>query len=468
MKRLHTNMRRALVLFLAMFTLLAGYFAYTVYFMGSRWFNNAYNPRIHQAKQEIAAGDLLDRGGVVLATTNSKGERVYAQNRALRLSVAHVVGDDTGMIESGAETFHAGDLLGFNQGLVKRVQQALSQDGRRGSDVTLTIDSALHTYIDSIFPSGKDGAVALINYRTGEIYALYSTPTFDVNNIGEIAAGGSGSALVNRATQGRYAPGSIFKVITLASSLQSLSGVESRTFSCEGSRVMGEFTMTDTEGAGHGDLTLTQAFNASCNLTFSELGVELGASTLRRTAEAFGFNDNFLFEDLMLYSSTFPSGAMTEGILAWTSVGQGDLTVSPLHMAMVAGAIGNGGVMMEPKLVSSVDGGRSMSPSVYRQSVSPDIARTLRDYMRGCVTDGTAYRGSFTGGTVCGKTGTAQIASSGQGVEPHSWFIGFNDDPAKPMAIAVVIERGGSGSQNAAPLAGNVMGRASRTLFGGE
>lgn len=462
MKTLHTNMRRIAVLFLAAFAVLAGYFAYSVYFYGSRWFNNAYNPRIHQAKQEIAAGDLLDRNGVVLATTGSDGERVYAQNKALRLAVSHVVGDDTGMTPTGAETFHAGELLGFNQGLIKRAQQVFFDGERRGSDVTLTIDSALHNYIDSIFPSGKEGAVALINYKTGEIYALYSAPTFDVNEIDRIAGG---SSLVNRATQGQYAPGSIFKVITLASSLRSLSGVESRTFHCEGSRVMGEFTMTDTEGAGHGDLTLQQAFNVSCNLTFAELGVELGASTLRGAAEAFGFNDDFLFKDLMLYESKFPAGSMTEGKLSWTAVGQGDLTVSPLHMAMIAGAIGNGGVMMEPKLIQSVEEGRSLSPTVYRQSVPADTAKTLRDYMRSCVTDGTAYRGSFNGGTVCGKTGTAQIASSGQGVAPHSWFIGFNDDPLKPLAIAVIIEQGGSGSQNAAPLAGNVMGRASRTLF---
>ena len=462
MKRLYGNIRGVLALLLAMFLLLAGYFTYSVYAYGSRWFNSAYNPRIHQAKREISAGDLLDRNGVTLATTNAAGDRVYQSDASLRKAVAHVVGDDTGMLESGAETFHAGELLGFQQGLLQRIQQTFGEGARRGSDVTLTIDASLQAYIHSIFPSGKDGAVALINYKTGEIYALYSTPVFDVNRIGEVT---TGSALVNRATQGQYAPGSIFKIITLTAALRGLSGAEERTFSCEGTQVMGEFTMTDTGGEGHGALDLHGAFNQSCNLAFGELGVDVGASALRRAAEGFGFNDNFLFKDLMLYGSRFPTEAMTTGKLSWTAVGQGDLTVSPLHMAMIAGAIGNGGVMMEPKLVQSSEGGRTLSPTIYRQCVPVETASKLRGYMRDCVTDGTAYRGAFTGGTVCGKTGTAQVASSGQGVEPHSWFIGFNDDPAKPLAIAVVIEKGGSGSQHAAPLAGNVMGRASRTVF---
>ncbi len=463
MKRMHKNMRRITILFLAMFTMLAGYFSYAVYAYGSRWFNSSYNPRIHQAKQEIAAGDLLDRNGVVLATTGASGERVYAKDEALRLAVSHVVGDDTAILSSGAETFHAGELLGFDQGLFSRAQQAFFSDGRRGSDVTLTVDSRIHTYIASIFPSGKDGAVALINYKTGEILALYSSPSFDVNKIGEITAG---SSLVNRASQGRYAPGSIFKVVTLSAALRQLPDLESRQFTCEGSRVMGEFTVTDNDKKGHGDLDIHRAFNVSCNLTFAQLGVEMGQSTLRAAAEGFGFNDNFLFKDLMLYSSSFPTAAIEEGKLAWTSVGQGDLTVSPLHMAMIAGAIANSGAMMEPKLVAAVQGGRTLHSSVYKQCVTPDIAQKLKAYMRDCVTEGTAKRGAFTGGTVCGKTGTAQTATSGQGVEPHSWFIGFNDDPDRPLAIAVVIEHGGSGSEHAAPLAGNVMGKASKLVWG--
>lgn len=464
MKRMKRNMRRVTVVFLTLFVLLAGYFSFAVYAYGDRWFSSAYNPRIHQAKAMVTPGDILDRTGKVLAGSDENGNRVYSSDKSLRLAFSHVIGDTGAVVATGVETFHANELLGFNQGIISRVSQAMFSHERKGSDVTLTIDAQLQQYVADIFPSGKDGAVALLNYKTGEIYALYSSPAFDVKKVDEVASGG-GSSLVNRATQGQYAPGSIFKVITLAAALDNMSDVESRTFLCEGQRQVGEFLLTDNGGEGHGETTLSQAFNISCNITFGQLGVELGQNTLRRTAERFGFNENFLCRDLTVYSSRFPADSIEQGKLAWTSVGQGDLLVSPLHMAMVAGAIANGGNMMEPRLILP-GAGQSISGRLYKNCISGSTASLLKEYMRDVVTDGTGSRASFKGGTVCGKTGTAQTASSGQGIDPHSWFMGFNDDPERPLAIAVVIEHGGSGSGHAAPLAGNVMGKAVKLIWG--
>lgn len=467
MKRMKKNMRRIVVVLLAMFCCLAAYFGYAVAAYGNRWFSSAYNPRIQQAKQSTIPGRILDRQGEVLADADSAGNRSYAKDSATRKAFAHVIGDSQSFVSSGVETFHAGELLGFNQGLISRIGQLLLEDGRRGNDVQLTIDAGLQRYIAKEFPSGKDGAVALINYKTGEILGLYSSPSFEVEDVRQLASQG-GSSLVNRATQGQYAPGSIFKTVTLAAALEKLAGIEDQTFYCEGTREMGALPLIDNDEKGHGDITLTGAYNISCNLTFAGIGLELGQTELRKTAEAFGFNTNFLFQDLMVYTSRFPIETMEQSKLGWTAVGQGDLLVTPLHMAMIAAAIGNDGMMMEPMLIQSVQtsGGpdRTLSPKVYRQSLSPSIAEKMQGYMRGCVTDGTGKRASFSGGTVCGKTGTAQTASSGQGILPHAWFMGFNHDDEHPYAIAVIVEHSGAGSTNAAPLAGKVLKKAVELL----
>lgn len=463
MKELRRNIRILGALALAAILVLAVYLNYTVALNGNRWTNSTNNTRLKTARKYVIAGDIIDRNGVVLATTDSDGSRAYNSSSSIRRAVSQTVGDTLGMSGTGVETFYASELLGLSGNIFDRFTQWITGAEQRGSDVHLTIDAELCAYIADAFPDGRNGAVALINYKTGEVYAMVSLPGYDPERVAKQSDDDEDAPYLNRVTQGQYPPGSTFKIVTAAAALESLSGVEGREFYCSGSMPVGEGFVTDNEGNGHGDVTFEGAFERSCNLTFGTLALELGNSRLKSRAEAMGFNTNFLFRDLVVYESSFPD-AKSDFELAWAGVGQGRVLVTPLHMAMIAGAIANGGQMMEPHLVSSIVGDSGIpkvrsGASVYRRIVSPGVATKLQQYMEGVVESGTGTRAQLDGYTIAGKTGTAEVSSS-KSVKPHAWFVGYCADEEHPLAIAIVVENGGHGGDVAAPLAAKVFKKA--------
>ncbi len=148
---MRSNLRVMLVLFTTMFAVLLVYFIYSVTTFGGRWFNNPYNPRIQSEKDRVIPGNILDRNQIVLAATDADGERVYNDDRSVRTSVSHVVGDNYGLTTTGAESFFARTLLGFNAGLFERVYTAVASDEARGESVVLTIDAELTAYASDAF-----------------------------------------------------------------------------------------------------------------------------------------------------------------------------------------------------------------------------------------------------------------------------------------------------------------------------
>lgn len=466
MKEIKRNARMVMCIVLAMFIGLGAYFFYAVYTYGSRWFTTPYNTRLRAVKSSVIAGDISDRNGTILVTSDADGERIYPIDRDMRKAVSHVIGDTQGDVPTGAETFLAADLLGFNASIFDRTTQVFAEK-RRGSDVQLTLDADLQTYIAEVFPSEYDGAVAVINYETGEVLSLYSKPEYDAKHPEDFKdLQTDNGELLNRASQGRYAPGSIFKIVTLACALENLPGVTERTFECTGTHTIDEDNViTDTDGEGHGVITLKEAFVKSCNIAFGQLAMELGEDRLRETAEKMGFNGNFLFEDLIVYESLFPDEIGEMGELAWTGVGQGRLTVVPLHMAMIAGAAANEGWMVQPQLVMTVSdsagGIRSdLNTRKYLQCFSAEHAAIVEEYMLAVVEEGTGTRAQVDGHAIAGKTGTAQVNSSGGKYSPHAWYVGYCAEAEHPYAIAVVVENGGSGGSVAGRLAGKIMKKA--------
>lgn len=462
MKELRRNMRLIGGLLLALFLFVGGWFGMTVYTQGSRWITTQYNKRLSTAKKTVAMGSVTDRNGVALASTDSDGNRVYASSEAVRRALSQTVGDQLSMSGTGVETFHANILLGLSGSIIDRAWQWASGEETRGDDIRLTVDSRLSQYIAEQFPEGYVGAAAVINYQTGEVLAMVSYPNYDPEQVENRSV--VETAYLNRCLQGQYAPGSIFKLVTLASALENKTGVTSAQYVCEGSRLFENVPVTCAGGSVHGEMSLQQAFMKSCNITFAQLSYELGADTLRKTAEAFGFNDNFQFQDLILYQSTFPDDIDSVGELAWSGVGQGRVLVTPLHMAMIAGAIGNDGVMMKPTLIAQVSGASGIaklrsSGGVYKRSVSESTANVIAEYMYATVQSGTATRAQVDGHRICGKTGSAET-SDDKTVPTNAWFIGFVDETEHPYAVAVVVEEGGSGGDMAARLGGKALARA--------
>lgn len=464
MKKLRHNLRVVTAFLLSLLIVAGAYCFYSVTTYGGRWFATSTNTRLASQKKQVVAGDITDRTGLVLARTRD-GEREYPRSTDMRRAVAHVVGDNRGIVSHGAETFMANYLLGFKATAAERLRQLFTGQQTRGDDIVLTIDAELCEYASSLISPFVGGAAVVINYKTGEILCSTSWPSFDPRNMSQALRAGSGEvSLLNRVTQGMYSPGSTFKIITMASALENLPSAPAREYTCTGRLDVVKTTVTEAGGAVHGQETLSEAFAHSCNTVFSSLSMELGASRLRRTAKSFGFDENFLFSDLIVYNSQFPSGRLTKDQLAWNGIGQGTVLVTPLHMAMISGAIGNGGVMMEPRLLLSATSAQGrqrlvQEAKVYTRCCSEFVATQVKEAMIECVASGTGKRAQLRKYTVAGKTGSAEI-SNDKSVRTHAWFTGFVDDPEHPLAIAVVLEKGGSGGTVAAPIAQRILQRA--------
>ncbi len=464
MKKLRHNIRIIAIAVLAMFIGLGGYFSYSVYFYGGRWAANVYNPRLKDQKQRVTAGDILDRKGDILATTVN-GSRIYPSGESTRRAVSHVVGDSGGIVGNGVETFMSSYLLGFKANVWDRVTQLFSNSTQRGDDVRLTIDAELCKYAASLLKPYEAGAVVVLNYRTGEILCSTSYPDFDPRNISKTMQNTvDNGAFVNRATQGLYPPGSTFKIITMASALENIPDVVTRGYKCAGTMLVDRTTLTEAGNQVHGVVTMKQAFAQSCNTTFGALSLELGYGKLANTASAFGFGDDFSFRDMVVYNSQYPTTNQSRDDLAWSGVGQGRVLVSPLHMAMIAGAIGNDGVMMEPRLMMSATSARGAARGlwasrVYKRTCGQTTAEIIREFMLSTVESGTGTQAKISGYHIAGKTGSAE-SSNDKTIKTHAWFAGFVTEGNHPLAIAVVVERGGGGGSVAAPIAQKVLTRA--------
>ncbi len=461
MKQQRLNFKLLAIFLVGLFILLAAYGGYSITVYGTRWFAFSGNTRVREEKSSVIQGDILDRNNVVLATT-SDGKRVYQADEKSRRAVVHLLGDNQGYVSNGVESFQASYLLGFHTSLAERIVQATRGETRRGDNVTLTVDSKLCTAIANAFSSGaktagKSGAAVVINYKTGEVMALVSLPTFDPHKASEISEDDPLKPFWNRATQSVFPPGSTFKIITMTSALQNLENIQSQTLNCTGNLQVLDQIIHDYNQARHGDLSLKEAFTVSCNNIFASLALKLGDERLRKTAESFGFNDNFLFRDLVVENSTYPTTGRNQVEVAWSGVGQSHVAATPLHMCMVAAAVANNGVMMEPRLIQSIVSSNgvartSYSSKVYRKSLTESLAATLQESMRAVVTSGTGSGAAVEGLKICGKTGSAESAQNGVDVT-HAWFVGFIDNDDLPYAVSVVVEAGGGGGEVASPIA---------------
>lgn len=466
MKQMRGAARLIIILLICAFLTVGGWMAYTVYTQGGRWMINSMNTRLNAARKTTGMGAIADRNGVVLASTGEGGQRQYASDKQVRRALSQTVGDQMSMSGTGVETFHAGTLLGLSGSIIDRTWQYVTGQNYQGDNIRLTVDAQLATYISQQFPSGKEGAVCLINYKTGEILAMVSKPDYDPEKLANRQSGGdeTGSGYLNRCLQGQYTPGSVFKVVTLACALEYIPGVEDMVFLCDGPRAFGQGQVTCYGGEIHGEMSLKQVFANSCNVTFASIAQALGSQRLTATAQKMGFNDNFAFRDVILYESLIPEDIEDESELAWTGVGQGKLLVTPLHMAMIAGAVANDGVMQSPQLIAQVTGVGGIprirtAQSAYGRAMSSTTAATVKEYMAQAVKSGTGTKAQIKGYTVCGKTGTAEV-SDDKSVPTNAWFIGFVDDVNHPYAVAVVVEQGGTGGATAAPLAAKALKKA--------
>lgn len=465
MKEQRFRFRVITVIIIALLGISGVYGFYSVSTYGSRWFSSNKNTRYQSAKRTVVPGDIIDRQGVVLATTNADGERIYQSNIKSRSAIVHLMGDESGNVANGVETFQSSYLLGFETSLSERVLALLKGETRRGDNLTLTIDSALCAEIVNSFSSGKStkgksGAAVVMNYKTGEVLALVSLPVFDPVNITAADQENKMHPFWNRALQSTLPPGSTFKIITAISALQNLPDAKSMVFDCTGATKVLDQVITDYGKAQHGKVSLQRAFSVSCNNAFAQAALTLGDDALRKTAESFGFNSNFLFRDFVVENSIYPTTKRNAVEIAWSGAGQSQVAATPLHMCMVAAAIANDGIMMEPRLLARVQSPGGVvrlryTQKQFRRVCEQDEARVVDGYMKNVVSEGTGTAAKVNGLTIAGKTGSAEGAIDGVNAT-HAWFVGYIDNDQLPYACAVLVEGGGTGGSVASPIAAQI------------
>lgn len=446
---------------MAMFGCMIVAIAINVHQNGSRWANIYTNRRHTHANESVVKGSIVDRTGLMLAYEDPKtGERCYAQEKSIRTAVSQTVGDEQRMAGTGVEKMHVSTLLGFSGMFTDSIGQWFRNDGdiEYGKNITLTVDAQLSKYIAEQFPKGKYGAVVVTNYKTGEILSMVSMPTYDPYKAGTDAV--QSTAYWNRCVQSLYPPGSVFKIVTLAALVEdgTIDYTRSNAYTCNGRANFGGVPVRcGVNEKSHGAQDAEEALENSCNVAFATMAYQMGANKMMKMAERFRFNENFLFQDIILYNSVYPQSVKDNlADLAWSAVGQSTVAVSPLHMAMVVGTIANEGVMMSPRLIAKVTGQNGITqPRVTdgsKRVVSSETAQIIGEYLHSVVENGTGTRAKISGYTVCGKTGSAQI-SDDDNVDTHAWFVGYIDDDEHPYAVAVIVEEGGAGGSVAAPLA---------------
>ena len=315
-----------------------------------------------------------------------------------------------------------------------------------GGTVETTLDAkAQKAAWDAL--DGRKGAVVAIDVKTGAVKALVSYPSYDPNDLATHDLDASTAAwkrlnadpdkpMANRATAEIYPPGSTFKLVTAAAALAEGMSPESK-LDASSFRLPGS-TRVISGNCGGSEVSLTQALMVSCNPGFARLGAELGDAKLRAQAESFGFGSKFL-TDLRTAASTFPDeldGAQT----AMSAIGEFEVAASPLQMAMVAAAIANDGVVMEPYLVNRVLDRElkvttQTSPQKHSVALSAENAKALQEMTVAVVERGTGGRAQVPGVTVGGKTGTAHSDNERR---PYAWFTGWADDPN--VAVCAFVE----------------------------
>ncbi len=352
-----------------------------------------------------------------------------------------------------------------------------------GPNLTLTLDMDLQKAMDQAFHRRAGSAVAL-DPETGEILAMTSTPGYDPNifstgvepALWNRLSTDPATPLMNRVIQGQYAPGSLFKVVTAAAALEEGVITPQTTFYCPGYLSIYGTVFHCHKAAGHGVLNVQKALQQSCNVFFWEVGVRLEIDRIARYAKMLGLGAPSGVDLPHEASGLIPSPEWKErtqktkwyaGETVSVAIGQGQVTVTPLQMARVAAFLATGR-LPRPHLVKAIGG---VPAPLVESPALPFKAATLatvREGMRAVVGEqGTGWRAQIPGISVCGKTGSAQVVAHAvlarhAGTEaylPHGWFIAFAPQERPRIALAVLVEHGGSGGEAAAPVAHEILAR---------
>lgn len=426
--------------------LMIGLMAYIMHFMiveKDQVIANAANSRLDKYAADVIRGDIVSSDGKVLATNNGES-RYYPYNNLF----AHAVGYSK-YSKAGIELVGNYYLSDSNANVIERFVNTLREEKNEGDTIISTLNYDLQKSAYDALGSA-DGAVVVMEPDTGKILAIVSKPDFNPNNIDAVweeanSEESESSVLLNRASQGLYPPGSTFKVLTTLSYMrQNPIKYKKYSYDCAlEENIFNGVSVHCYNHKTHGEQDLSTALANSCNQAYADIGIDLDVDKWRDTLEEFLFNKSLPYTDANATSRFYLDGKSDKGYIPQTAFGQGDTLITPLHNAMIISTIANGGLMMKPYMIDSIENYKGVrikkfSPSSYDTLLTSKEVDVLTYYMRQVVEEGTAAD-YFAGASyeVAGKTGTAEYAN---GEHDYSWFVGFSSVDHPEIVVSVLVE----------------------------
>ena len=474
--------RRLSMLVAVLFVLLLGASTW-IQVLGAEDINAREGNRRTQLENYARERGQILLGGQPIATSTPTGTDLAWQREYTEPQLySHITGYNSFTYGAG------GGIEGASDGLLSGRDDTLFYDrltgtiaGRepKGASLELTIDPKVQKAAEEALGDQR-GSVVAIDPRSGAIRAMVSHPTYDPSPLvshdpntekqaWESLNSDPSRPLVNRAISGNlYPPGSVFKIVTAAAAIEE--GDFTGDSSLPGPAVLdlpqttAGLPNSNGQSCGPGDrVTLDVAMQNSCNTAFGWLGMELGGGTIRDQASKFGFGEDLRIP-MKVTPSTIPKD-LNPPQEAQVGVGQYDVRVTPLQVAMVSAAVANDGVVMKPHLIQSVLGSdlstiEKTKPEELSRAMEEETSDELTDMMELVVTDGTGQQGAVEGTSVAAKTGTAEHA---EGAAPHAWYTGFAPTDNPKIAVAVVVEDGGRDGSEA--YGGSVAGPISSAVM---
>lgn len=387
-------------------------------------------------------GTILDRYDETLLECTEDGV-VYNDNYMIRTATVHAVGDPHGNISTGAINAFKSQLIGYDH------INGTYDTSTEGKNIKLTIDANANAVALASL-QGQTGTVGVMNWKTGEIVCMVSTPAFDPADT--LPEDTDSPYYFNHFLMGTMTPGSTFKLVTSAAVIDKLNNRDSFEFTCDGVNEYKKVKFRDVYT--HGTVDFRSALANSCNGAFGELTREVGAEAMEEYVRKVGLNKPVKVNGIKTAAGSFDFPSDNKVKLSWAGIGQADDQVNPCAMMVYMGAIANEGEAIQPTLIKSATFIKNITGGVpLGHYLSKDTAAELKDMMKNNVVSNYGEE-NYPGLDIYAKSGTAEV-----GDRSDSWFVGFIDNEDNPYAFVVWVKDGGFGSETAGPIARQVLNK---------
>lgn len=443
----------------AVFLAMAGYLASFTAIDSEEIINNSRNKRQELLAERVIKGKILSADGEVLAETVTDADGKEYRNYPEKKVFCHVVGRSSNSL-TGIELSQCYPLLTSHSNPIKQLGNTLRGEKNQGDTVITTLDAKLQRAAYQALGDHR-GAIVALEPSTGKVLAMVSKPAYDPNTVLEqweelVKDSDEESALVNRATQGLYPPGSTFKMVTAMEYLiENPKDYSSFHYTCKGTDIFSGSRINCYNRERHGSLNLTASFAESCNGSFAKIGTMLNVDSYRSLCEKLYFNRK-LPVGFEANASKFVLDKTSDvAEITQTAMGQGRTVVTPLQNAMITAMIANGGEMMTPYVVDHTENEsgklvKQYEPHSLGKKVDEWVAEKTVKLMKAVVNQGTGTMLKGLPYQAAGKTGSAEFDSEGTS---HAWFVGFAPAKDPQIVVSIVVEGAGTGSQYAVPIA---------------